>query len=89
MAKAKKPESIPETVAPVAALDEKPKMNGELVAQIAYEKMRVELAGEGTFPAWFDLSQATHTLYERAADHCQHADPRTRYEEIVLEVLNG
>jgi hypothetical protein len=59
------------------------------LAPIAYDKLRVELAHEATFPAWLDLPQSTRDQYLQAAEHCQAAAPRTRYEEIVLEVIYG
>lgn len=57
------------------------------ITQAAYERLRVELAGEGgTFPPWDDLAMHVKMQYLDATDHVLAGTPRTRYEEIVREI---
>jgi len=57
----------------------------EQIAKAAYDKMRKEIAG--SFPDWDDLEPNIRKNYEDGAEHCRKHSPRTRYEQIVLEVI--
>ncbi len=67
-----------------------PEMTVEGIAQVAYAKVAEELKFKGDFPAWDEVSDRGRALYLEGAAHVQGGNPpRTRFEEIVAEVLHG
>src|SRR5262245_35237644 len=62
----------------------------EWIAQTAYAKVAEELKFKGDFPEWDQVSERGRALYFEGAAHVQNGGaPRTRFEEIVAEVLHG
>lgn len=83
MAKPKKTKAVAEA----DAVDTNPLPTNDLIAKIAYDRMRERI--EGNFPNWSDLKPATQADYQEAADYAQHNEPRTTYEKIVKEVMDN
>lgn len=62
----------------------------EETAKAAYARAAEELKWKGDFPAWDVISDRARALYIESAAHVTSGNPpRTRYEEIVAEVLQG
>lgn len=67
-----------------------PPSENEEVAKTAYAKIAEELKWKGDFPKWDKITDRARALYEEGAAHVQAGNsPRTRYEEVVAEVLHG
>jgi hypothetical protein len=62
----------------------------EELAKNAYAIVAEELKFKGDFPAWDHISDRARALYVEGAAHVQAGgSPRTRFEEVVVEVLKG
>jgi hypothetical protein len=68
----------------------RPLITTDELAQLAYAKIAEELKFKGDFPAWENVSDRGRGLYVEATAHVQAGNPpRTRFEEIVLELIAG
>ena len=67
-----------------------PPIDSTIVAQTAYAIVAEELKWKGDFPEWDKISSRAQDLYVQGAAHVLGGGaPRTRFEEIVVEVLGA